>query len=73
VGNGYPLYPFPNVTALSSAMDKLVESPDFARNLGEQGRKHVTDKFSADIIVDRYETLYRQVKSKNRSGKSLQR
>jgi len=73
VGNTYPLYPFPNVTALASAMDKLVESPDLARSLGEQGRKHVSDKFSADIIVDRYETLYRRVKSKNRSGKTLQR
>jgi N-acetyl-alpha-D-glucosaminyl L-malate synthase BshA len=73
VGNTYPLYPFPNVTALASAMDKLVESPDLARSLGEQGRKHVSDKFSADIIVDRYETLYRRVKSRNRSGKTLQR
>ncbi len=73
VGNAYPLYPFPNVTALASAMDKLVESPDYARSLGEQGRKHVVEKFSADIIVDRYETLYRRVKDKNREGKALQR
>jgi L-malate glycosyltransferase len=73
VGGAYPLYPFPNVTALASATDKLVESPDLARKLGEQGRKHVLEKFSADTIVDLYETLYRRVKSKNRGGKALQR
>jgi L-malate glycosyltransferase len=71
VGSAYPLYPFPNVTALASATDKLVESPDLARKLGEQGRKHVLEKFSADTIVDLYETLYRRVKSKNRGGKAL--
>ena len=63
-GRTYPLYPFPNVAALAAAMDKLVDSPDHARNLGEQGRKHVSDKFTADVVVDRYETLYRRVKSK---------
>ena len=73
VGSAYPLYPFPNVTALASATDKLVESPSLARSLGEQGRKHVVEKFSAEIIVERYETLYRQVKSKICRGKALQR
>lgn len=65
-GETYPLYPFPDVVAMASAMDKLVESPDLARSLGEQGRKHVIEKFSADIVVDSYETLYRRVKNKNR-------
>jgi glycosyltransferase involved in cell wall biosynthesis len=54
-------------------MDKLVESPDLARSLGEQGRKHVAEKFSADTILDRYELLYRRVKSENRNEKTLQR
>jgi len=72
-GNTYPLYPFPNVTALASAMDELVESPDLARNLGEQGREHVVERFSADIIVDRYQALYRRVKDQNATGKALQR
>jgi N-acetyl-alpha-D-glucosaminyl L-malate synthase BshA len=73
VGDAYPLYPFPNVTALGSAVDKLVESSDLARSLAEQGRAHIIEKFSADIIVDRYETLYRRVKTKNRAEKALQR
>ena len=66
VGTGYRLYPFPDTTAIASAMDKLVESPDRGRSLGEQGRKHVLEKFSADIIVERYETLYRRVKAKTK-------
>jgi hypothetical protein len=40
-------------------MDTLVESPGLAWSLGEQGRKHVVEKFLANIVVDRYETLYR--------------
>jgi len=63
VGEEYPLYPFPDVTAIATALDKLVESPNLARTLGEQGRKHVVEKFSADTIVDRYEALYRRVKA----------
>lgn len=71
VGNGYPLYPFSDVNAIASALDKLVESPDLARNLGEQGKKHVTEKFSAATIVDRYEMLYRAVIGKKSSGPPL--
>jgi Glycosyltransferase len=59
-GDGYPLYPFPRFDSLAAAMDNLVESPGLARSLGEQGRKHVLNKFSAGKIVERYETLYRE-------------
>ena len=65
-GEAYPLYPFPQVGALAAAIDKLVESPELVRTLGEQGRKHVLEKFSADTILDRYESLYRRVKSEKR-------
>jgi chromosomal replication initiation ATPase DnaA len=44
-----------------------------ARSLGEQGRKHVVEQFSADAILDRYESLYRRVKSENRSEEKLRR
>jgi len=73
VGHDYPLYPFPDVTAIASALDKLVQFPNVARKLGEQGRTHVIDKFSPHIVVDRYETLYRGVKSKNHGTIPLQR
>ena len=50
-------------------MDTLLESPGLAWSLGEQGRKHVVEEFLADIVVDRSETLYHELKS----GKTLQR
>jgi len=71
-GKAYPLYPFPDVSLLAAAMDKLVESPELARSLGDQGREHVVEKFSAGTIVDRYETLYRRVKSETRRRKMVQ-
>jgi L-malate glycosyltransferase len=73
VGEAYPLYPFPDVNVLATAIDKLVESPNLARSLGDQGRKHVVERFSADTILGRYETLYRRVRSKRRRGKMPQR
>ena len=60
-GEGYPLYPFPDTAALAGAMDQLVESPDQTASLGEQGREHVRKNFSAEIVLDRYEELYRRV------------
>jgi len=71
-GKAYPLYPFADVSLLAAATDKLVESPELARSLGDQGRKHVVEKFSAGTIVDRYETLYRRVKSETRRRKMVQ-
>jgi N-acetyl-alpha-D-glucosaminyl L-malate synthase BshA len=72
-GNAYPLYPFPNVDSLAAAMDKLVKSPELAQNLGDQGRKHVVERFSANKIVDRYETLYRRVINERHLTSTLQR
>ena len=46
VGESYPLYPFPDTSALARAMDELVESPELAARLGEQGRRHVLQTFA---------------------------
>jgi L-malate glycosyltransferase len=64
VGDGYPLYPFPDTPALAGAMDQLVKSPESARSLGEKGRAHVRGNFSAEIVLDRYERLYRRVRTR---------
>ena len=60
-GKSYPLCPFPDTSALAGAMDELVKSPERARELGEQGRRHVVDTFSPDKIIDRYEEVYARV------------
>jgi glycosyltransferase involved in cell wall biosynthesis len=61
IGDSCPLYPFGDVAAASAALDKLVESPNLARELGEQSRARVLERFSADRVVPRYEALYRRI------------
>jgi glycosyltransferase involved in cell wall biosynthesis len=61
VGDTYPLYPFGDVTAAAAALDALIESPNLARELGDQSRARVREEFSADRIVPQYEALYRRI------------
>src|SRR5262249_10829665 len=61
IGDSSPLYPFDDVTAAANGLDKLIESPKLARELGERGRHRALEKFSADRILPGYETLYRRV------------
>jgi hypothetical protein len=42
-------------------MDDVVESPERARELGEQGRQHVVDTFSPGRMIDRNEEVYARV------------
>jgi N-acetyl-alpha-D-glucosaminyl L-malate synthase BshA len=68
-GKSYPLCPFPDTSALARAMDEVVESPERARELGEQGRQHVVDTFTPGKIIDRYEKVYARVIE--RQGRSI--
>jgi N-acetyl-alpha-D-glucosaminyl L-malate synthase BshA len=61
LGDAYPLYPFGDITAAAAGLDRLIESPNLARELGEQSRARVHEKFSADRIVPQYEALYHRV------------
>jgi N-acetyl-alpha-D-glucosaminyl L-malate synthase BshA len=61
IGDSYPLSPFGDVAAAAAALDALVESPNLARELGEQSRVRVSKRFSADRVVPRYEALYRRI------------
>jgi N-acetyl-alpha-D-glucosaminyl L-malate synthase BshA len=61
IGDSCPLYPFGDVDAAAAALNALVESPNLARQLGEQSRARVIDRFSADRVVPRYEALYRRI------------
>ena len=60
-GPGYPLCRFPDVSELAAAVDRVVESPQLAADLGARGQAHVRQSFSAETILDRYEMLYRRV------------
>ena len=61
VGDSSPLYPFGDLTAMTAALDALVKSPNLARELGERGRNHVIERFSAAHIIPQYEALYRRI------------
>ena len=61
IGDSCPLYPFGDVTAASAALDRLIEFPDLARELGDRGRTRALKHFSADRILPSYEALYHHV------------
>jgi N-acetyl-alpha-D-glucosaminyl L-malate synthase BshA len=61
IGDTCPLYPFGDVNAAAAGLDKLVESPNLARELGERSRSRTREMFSADRIVPQYEALYRNI------------
>jgi N-acetyl-alpha-D-glucosaminyl L-malate synthase BshA len=61
LGDSRLLSPFGDVAAAAAALDALVESPNLARELGEQGRARVLERFSADRIVPQYEALYHRI------------
>ncbi|HEY2569529.1 MAG TPA: N-acetyl-alpha-D-glucosaminyl L-malate synthase BshA [Candidatus Udaeobacter sp.] len=61
LSEAYPLYPFGDITAAAAGLDRLIEFPNLARELGEQGRARVHEKFSANRIVPQYEALYHRV------------
>jgi hypothetical protein len=42
-------------------LDGLIESPTQAREHGQRSRIRAIEKFSADLILPRYEALYRRV------------
>src|SRR5205807_6145598 len=61
IGDACPLYPFGDPTAAAAGLDKLLESPDLAREFGERSRVRAVENFSADHILPKYEALYRRV------------
>jgi glycosyltransferase involved in cell wall biosynthesis len=61
LGDSGSLHPFGDVTAAAATLDALVESPNLARELGEQSRARVLERFSADRVVPQYESLYHRI------------
>lgn len=55
------LHDFGDVKAMAESLDRLIESPELARELGDRGRDRATQLFTADRIVPQYEELYRRV------------
>jgi glycosyltransferase involved in cell wall biosynthesis len=57
------LVPPGDAAALAGALRKVLEDPARARLLGEAGRRRLAEQFSWDAILERYEAVYRSVRS----------
>ena len=57
---GYLVEPM-DVNTLAERCRRLIESPDVARKMGEQGRKRVESEFSATAMADRVVSVYKEV------------
>ena len=58
--DGYLVEPM-DVDNLAERCRRLIESPDVARNMGEQGRKRVERDFSATVMADRVISVYKEL------------
>jgi glycosyltransferase involved in cell wall biosynthesis len=50
--------------ALAGAMRKLLENREVAKNMGEQGRRLVRQRFSCEVVAREMLGLYRDIASK---------
>jgi N-acetyl-alpha-D-glucosaminyl L-malate synthase BshA len=64
------LVPFGDAELLASAVESLIKDPDRRIAMGRAAQQRAVERFSANIIVPQYETLYRQVFSARRPPNS---
>ncbi|MGA9453692.1 MAG: N-acetyl-alpha-D-glucosaminyl L-malate synthase BshA [Verrucomicrobiia bacterium] len=55
------LVPSDNPDALARAIESLIQNPKRRKAMGEAAQHRAREKFSAEVIVPRYEALYRRV------------
>jgi glycosyltransferase involved in cell wall biosynthesis len=61
------LTPSGDSNALARAVENLIADPAHRAALGQAGKKSAEEQFSADVIVPRYEALYRRVRIRPRT------
>jgi glycosyltransferase involved in cell wall biosynthesis len=62
------LVPQKDPEAIAKTVLRLLENPDYAQRLGEQGCAYATDYFNWDRIIDQYEAIYRKCVLSDREG-----
>jgi N-acetyl-alpha-D-glucosaminyl L-malate synthase BshA len=55
------LHAFGDVTEMAASLGRLADSPALARRMGERAAEHARAHFSAELVVPRYEAIYRRV------------
>ena len=58
--NGYRFAPG-DAKALAAILHKLAADPASAKKMGESGRKILQERFTPDLMVDRYLRLYQDL------------
>ena len=61
LGDTGSLHRFGDIEGMCATLDKLVESPAEARELGERGRERAEKLFTAARVVPQYEALYQSI------------
>jgi glycosyltransferase involved in cell wall biosynthesis len=56
------LVPPGDAAALAAALQRVLDSPDLARRLGEAGRRRLHERFSWEAITARWEAVYRSLR-----------
>jgi glycosyltransferase involved in cell wall biosynthesis len=56
------LVPPGDVAALAAGLQRVLDSPDLARRLGEAGRRRLHERFSWEAITARWEAVYRSLR-----------
>ncbi|MFQ5529338.1 MAG: glycosyltransferase family 4 protein [Gemmatimonadota bacterium] len=54
------LVPPDDASALAAAIERLLDDPDFAREVADAGRDRVLSLFSTEVMLDRIEALFEQ-------------
>jgi glycosyltransferase involved in cell wall biosynthesis len=58
------LVPFGDVDAFAMAAQQLIENPEMRGLMGRAGQQRAHELFSPEVIVPRYEALYRRLRGK---------
>jgi glycosyltransferase involved in cell wall biosynthesis len=59
------LCPAGDAKSLAAAIARLIDNPEFARNLARQGRYQAAEKFGWDSVLDSTSMVYEQAKGRN--------
>ncbi len=54
---------FGDTASLARGLDRLADSPELSRNMGQAGQRDAQTRFSAEAIVPRYEAIYERLTS----------
>lgn len=60
-GTAGMLFPVGDIHSMIEGCLSILTNPGLALEMGKAGRKRVVEQYHEDIIVDRYEQLYRDV------------